>query len=130
MARRAGKAASRKARQRNATRSARPAAPPLRPSSPPETVAESAEESIAESRTAAVAVPPVGTPDARAARSLNPPARRTVAGSTLGSTLTDRERGEYHYVERDLRNIAVLTVIMVALLLLSWVLFQVLGLLG
>lgn len=125
MARRAGKAASRKARQRNPSRSARPAASPARPAPSPETVAESIAESDA-----AVAVPPVGTPDARAARSLDPPARRTVAGSTLGSTLTDRERGEYHYVERDLRNIAVLTVIMVALLLLSWVLFGVLGLLG
>lgn len=118
MARRAGKAASRKARQRNAARSARPA-----PAAPPPS------ETVAETDTGAVAVPPVGTPDARAARSLNPPTRRTVAASAFGSTLTDRERDEYHYVERDLRNIGVLTAIMVALLLAAWVAFQVLGLL-
>jgi hypothetical protein len=123
MARRAGKAASRKARQRNTARSQRPTAP-APPSAPP------SPDTVADADTSAVAIPPVGTPDARAARSLNPPTRRTVAASVFGSTLTDRERSEYHYVERDLRNIGVLTAIMVALLLLAWVVFRVLGLLG
>lgn len=122
MARRAGKAASRKARQRNTARPPRPAAPSAPPPTP-------STDTVAAADPSAVAVPPVGTPDARAARSLNPPTRRTVAASAFGSTLTDRERSEYHYVERDLRNIGVLTVVMVALLLLAWVLFQVLGLL-
>ena len=122
MARRAGKAASRKARQRNTARPPRPAAPSAPPPTP-------STDTVAAADPSAVAVPPVGAPDARAARSLNPPTRRTVAASAFGSTLTDRERSEYHYVERDLRNIGVLTVVMVALLLLAWVLFQVLGLL-
>ena len=103
MARRAGKAASRKARQRQVKRPAVPAGP-----------------------TAPVAVPPVGTPDARAATSLTPPRRATSATPT-GSILTDRERAEYHYVERDLRNIGVLTVVMVALLLAAWAAFNALG---
>jgi hypothetical protein len=104
MGRRAGKAASRKARQRQVKRPAVPAGP-----------------------TAPAAVPPVGTPDARAATSLTPP-RRTVSAAATGSVLTDRERAEYHYVERDLRNIGVLTVVMVALLLLAWLLFTATGL--
>ena len=114
MARRpGGKAASRKARQRKVQRATTPsvAAP------------------------APVAVPPVGTPDAIEAISLDPPRRvsapspeRAFAGS--GSTLTDRERAEYHYVERDLRNIGVLTAVMLLLLALSWFLFDALGLVG
>jgi hypothetical protein len=103
MARRAGKAASRKARQRQVKRPAVPAGP-----------------------TAPVAIPPIGTPDARAATSLTPPRRATSATPT-GSILTDRERAEYHYVERDLRNIGVLTVLMVVLLLAAWAAFNALG---
>src|SRR3990170_774633 len=101
MARRAGKAASRKARQRPVKRPAMPAATP---------------------------VPPVGTPDAREAISLDPP-RRSVpsSGSMAGSVLTDRERAEYHYVERDLRNIGILTAVMVALLVLAYFVFSALG---
>ncbi len=104
MPRRAGKAASRKARQRPVKRTAIPAATP---------------------------VPPVGTPDAREAISLNPP-RRTVpsSGAMAGSLLTDRERAEYHYVERDLRNIGILTGVMVALLVLAYFVFSALGLVG
>ena len=104
MARRAGKAASRKARQRQVKRPAVPAGP-----TPP------------------VAVPPVGTPDARAATSLTPP-RRTVSATATGSTLTDRERAEYHYVERDLRNIGILTVVMIGLLVVAWLVFSATGL--
>ena len=109
MARRAGKAASRKARQRkvqrasNATAAARPATP----------------------------IPPVGTPDARRADTLTPP-RRVVPSSaaTAGSNLTDRERAEYHYVERDLRDIGILTAVMVVLLLVAYIAFSALGLVG
>ena len=108
MARRAGKAASRKARQRQVRRPVVPAAP-----------------------AAPVAVPPVGTPDAREATSLNPPQRVGPPPiSHAGSTLTDRERAEYHYVERDLRNIGVLTAVMAFLLFLAWLAFSALGLAG
>ena len=102
MARRAGKAANRKARQRNVPRAAsRPATP--------------------------AAVPPVGTPDAREAISLDPP-RREAPAAAIGSTLSLRERAEYHYVERDLRNIGILTVVMAVLLFVAWLVFSALGL--
>jgi hypothetical protein len=104
MARRAGKAASRKARQRQVKR-----------------------PTIAAGPTAPTAVPPIGTPDARAATSLTPP-RRPASATLTGSVLTDRERAEYHYVERDLRNIGVLTVVMIGMLLLAWLLFTATGL--
>jgi hypothetical protein len=102
MARRAGKATSRKARQRNVPRPPRTASPPVE----------------------AEAIPPVGTPDAREAASLTPPRRMTpvVAGSGR-SQLSSGERAEYHYVERDLRSIGILTAVMASLLLLAWVLF-------
>jgi hypothetical protein len=112
MARRAGKAASRKARQRYVPKTPRPA---------PDPVTESA-----------VAVPPVGTPDARQATSLDEP-RRTAPvtyGIGSGSILSTRERAEYHYVERDLRNIGVLSLVMVALLVGAYFLFNAIGLVG
>ncbi len=106
MARRAGKAASRKARQRNVPRAPRPAARP------------------------AAAVPPVGTPDAREAVSLDPPMPAAPAFKSGASTLSGRERAEYHYVERDLRNIGILTAVMALLLFLAWLAFSSLGLVG
>jgi hypothetical protein len=110
MARRAGKAASRKARQRNVPRTPRP-------------VRSAASE--------AVAVPPVGTPDAREAVSLDPPRRTTpVTYGGGGSILSTRERAEYHYVERDLRNIGILSAVMVVLLVAAWFVFNTLGLVG
>jgi hypothetical protein len=111
MARRAGKAASRKARQRNVPRTPRPVRSPA-----PD----------------AVAVPPVGTPDAREAVSLDPPRRTTPVtyGVGGGSVLTTRERAEYHYVERDLRNIGILSLLMAVLLIAAYFLFNALGLVG
>jgi hypothetical protein len=44
------------------------------------------------------------------------------------SGLGERARAEYHYVGRDLRNIAVLTVIMAALLAAATVTLPALGL--
>ncbi len=105
MPRRVGKAASRRSRRRHVQRTARPAAH------------------------AGLPVPPVGTPDAREAASLDPPPRRTPSPTaSTGSTLTDRERAEYHYVERDLRNIGILTAVMTAMLLVAWFAFSALGL--
>jgi hypothetical protein len=112
MARRAGKATSRKARQRNVPRPARTTTP-------------------AASSAAPQAIPPVGTPDAREAASLTPPRRMTpvLAGSGR-SQLSTADRAEYHYVERDLRSIGILTAVMAALLLLAWFVFSSLGLVG
>lgn len=108
MPKRAGKAAARRARQRPVRRPLDHVTLP-----PPQSHA----------------VPPVGTPDAREAISLDPP-RRTIApaAATAGSQLTSRERAEYHYVERDLRNIGVLTAIMLVALLAAWFAFSQLGL--
>lgn len=109
MARRAGKAASRRARQRKVHRPATFAAPPP------------------------AAVGPVGTPDANEAVALDSQRRVTAPSperAYAGSTLTDRERAEYHYVERDLRNIGILTALMLVLLAASWFLFNALGLIG
>ncbi len=106
MSRRAGKAASRKARQR---RVHRPAV------TPPPVSAPAAEPTVAAS------VEP-------AARS-RPVVAATASGGA-GSRLTASERSEYHYVERDLRDIGILTVVMAALLLLAWFVFGALGLAG
>ena len=57
-----------------------------------------------------------------------PSAARAYAGG--GSSLTARERAEYHYVERDLRNIGILTVLMIALLIVAWFVFNALGIIG
>ena len=107
MARRAGKAASRRARQQR--RAQRPT-PPASAAAPPPTAEVEVEEQVAETRDEPrrTSAPVVSTPS---------PAR---AYSTGGSSLTDRERAEYHYVERDLRNIGILTAILFALLIAAW----------
>ena len=107
MARRAGKAASRKARQRNVPRA--PARPAVAPTP----------------------VPPVETPDARDATSLDPPRRvASPAAAGIGSSLSVRERAEYHYVERDLRNIGILSALLAVLLFVAWLAFSALGVAG
>jgi hypothetical protein len=52
------------------------------------------------------------------------------AYSAPSSSLTDRERAEYHYVERDLRNIGVLTAVLAVLLVAAYFLFSAIGLTG
>ena len=73
-----------------------------------------------------------GGSGATAAVAPEPPRRVTAPSAasaySLSSTLSDRERAEYHYVERDLRNIGVLTVVLIGLLIGSWFLFNALGL--
>jgi hypothetical protein len=107
MARRAGKAASRRARQQR--RAQRPMSPPSAVAPPPAegvAVDEVVDESREEPRRASA--PVVSAPS---------PVRAYAGG---GSSLTDRERAEYHYVERDLRNIGILTAILFALLIGAW----------
>jgi len=107
VARRPGKAASRKARQRYVPRTAaRPPAPAAQP-------VETAEAGEATSR------------DAAPRRDAAP-----VTPTAIGSTLSLRERAEYHYVERDLRNIGILTALMAVLLIVAWFAFTALGLVG
>jgi hypothetical protein len=104
VARRAGKAASRKARQRNVPRAAARPAPVVR----------------ADPHEAATAAEP-------ASRDTPSPA---TASTAIGSSLTLRERAEYHYVERDLRNIGILTALLAVLLAAAWVIFTATGLVG
>ena len=117
MARRAGKAASRRARQRRAVH--RPTPPPPSSAAPAPLVdATDVQESPAPAREEPrrASAPVASAPS---------PARAYASG---GSSLTDRERAEYHYVERDLRNIGILTAILFALLIAAWFVFNALGL--
>jgi hypothetical protein len=125
MARRGGKAASRKAKQRKTQRpnvaprpntSATPVAPvddaafaPDLDSSPMQTAATPARE---------------GRETREAARRTTRDPRQMVAGP---SRLGERAQQEYHYVIRDLRNIGVLVAIMAALLAVAFIAFNVLG---
>jgi hypothetical protein len=104
VARRAGKAASRKARQRNVPRAA------VRPA--PEVPVDAPEASTR----------------AEPVRRETPPPSTAAPGS--GSILSVRERAEYHYVERDLRNIGILTALLAILLVVAWVVFTATGLVG
>lgn len=117
MARRGGKAANRRDRQRKAQRRAlqRPAAPAgLITGVVPEAIEAPAERRI-ESPSAGAA------PAARGGRA-DP--RFLVSGP---SRLSERAADEYHYVRRDLRNIAVLVVAMAVLLGAAVAAFSVLG---
>ena len=107
MARRAGKAASRRARQQR--RAQRPMSPPPAAAPPP---AEGRRRRGGRRRVARGAAARIGP-----GRSAPSPVRAYAGG---GSSLTDRERAEYHYVERDLRNIGILTAILFALLIAAW----------
>jgi len=63
--------------------------------------------------------------------SLDPPRRVTApAAAGIGSSLSVRERAEYHYVERDLRNIGILSALLAVLLFVAWLAFSALGLAG
>jgi hypothetical protein len=114
MARRAGKAASRRSRQRRVQRPATPASVPATPTAEEAGTEEHTAESREEPRRESAPNPSA------------PTAARAYAGA--GSSLTDRERAKYHYVERDLRNIGILTAIMFLLLIAAWFVFNATGL--
>ena len=102
---RRGKAATRHARQRRAQTRPATTAPAAVPQGAPDT-GEPATSDAA----------PVTTP--RAGR----------AGAASGtSALSARARDEYHYVGRDLRNIGVLAVIMLAILIVAFVVSRAVG---
>jgi hypothetical protein len=106
MAKRAGKAASRRARQRTVRR------PPV--------PASSAAPAVPATESAARLTPAEAAPAPRASA--------MVARPAAGSQLTATERSEYHYVERDLRDIGILTAVMAALLFVAWLIFSASGL--
>ena len=106
MARRSGKAANRRSKQRPARRAAQRPMPGT--ASVPAPIAPEATIETTAPAPALSAVPaPAVRRDAR-------PARRGPA--PIGSALAQAARAEYHYVGRDLRNMAVLVVIMAVLL--------------
>lgn len=113
MPRRSGKAASRRARQQR--RAKRPATPGL---VAPRTQAASP---------APTAIPGAGSTPPAASPSLNP--RPFAAGGSVAGTsrLGEAARVEYHYVGRDLRNTAILVVVMGALLGVAAVLVNLAG---
>jgi cobalamin biosynthesis Mg chelatase CobN len=106
MARRSGKAANRRSKQRPARRAGARPAPGPGPANAP-TPAQATTETAARAPTMTSAPPP-------AAGRLTRPARGSSA--SVGSALAEAARAEYHYVSRDLRNMAVLVVIMAVLL--------------
>jgi ribonuclease PH len=122
MARRGGKAASRRTRQRKTQRPTQP-----QPKLAPHSDASSVDE-LTSTATAATAV--AETPVARpAARPASAPRPSRAAGAMVSgpSRLGERAMEEYHYVKRDLRNIGVLVLIMAAVLVVAFVLFNVMG---
>jgi hypothetical protein len=109
---RSGKAANRRSRHRPPRR---PAIPQPAPRPPEDDTADAVDDT-----------------DAVAARSAPEPVRATprpmpaiYAGA---SRLSERAAAEYHYVGRDLRNIAVLTAIIAVILLAAWLVLPATGL--
>jgi hypothetical protein len=117
MARRGGKAANRRDRQRKAQRRTL-----QRPQAPARPIGDGVSEAIEEAaeRRAETAAAPAPAP----LRPRRADPRFAVAGP---SRLSERAADEYHYVRRDLRNIAVLIVVMAILLGAAVVAFSVLG---
>jgi hypothetical protein len=119
MARRAGKSSTRRARQRRHLQHApRPAAPQGETAPAQSQAAADAPQAAATSTSSASPARPAP----HRGRAADP--RFQVAGP---SRLTERAIAEYHYVQRDLRNIGVLVVIMVALLAACALLVNLLG---
>lgn len=121
MARRGGKAANRRDRQRQAQRRAlqRPAAP-ARPITG--VVSDAIDAAAGRRAEAAPARSPASSPALTRGARHDP--RFAVAGP---SRLSERAAAEYHYVRRDLRNIALLVVMMGVALGVAVFAFDALG---
>jgi hypothetical protein len=139
MARRGGKAASRRARRKQRATGARPAGSaqpaadlPAGQAPPTDSPAASAPEGepvetadafeLADARVRAATAPPMSSTPIRRGRAADP--RVTLGGS---SRLTERALAEYHYVGRDLRNIVVLMVVLAVLLVVATLAVNTLG---
>ena len=135
MAKRGGKASSRRARRRQQQRPQRSAPRPSAPSAPAQldrpadtgtapalgAMPDAFERADAEVR-AAAAPPMSSTPLRGRSRPADP--RVMVGGS---SRLGERAAAEYHYVVRDLRNIGVLVVVLAVLLAVATIAVNGLG---
>jgi hypothetical protein len=130
MARR-GKTANRNARRR-AQRNAAQRRPPTTPSAAtpavePESTAGAMPDAfeIADAEVRAAAQPPLATATGAARAKPRQAESRIAVGS---SRLSERAVSEYHYVQRDLRNIAILAIILAILLAAATILINVTGL--
>ena len=124
-----GKAVSRKARQRHVPRTPRPAS--TTGATPPPDTIEATDPTLVADAPAGSAVAEPATPAPAAAPSRRRGSAPPVgAGISSGSGLSARERADYHYVERDLRNIGILSLVMLGLLIGAWLVFNALGLVG
>lgn len=120
MARRGGKAASRRDRSRRAQRRA-----PLRPAVPQRPAGDAVSEAVeaaVERRVEAAPARPTAAPALTRGARTDP--RVAVAGP---SRLSERAASEYRYVVRDLRNIGLLVVVMAVLLVAAVIGFSALG---
>lgn len=117
MARRGGKAASRRERQRRAQRQVQPRPTPPRPTA---ATLNEAVDAVAEERVAAAPVRPA----APLTKGASHDPRFAVSGP---SRLGERAAAEYHYVRRDLRNIGMLVVMMGIALGIAVFAFKALG---
>ncbi len=123
MARRGGKAVTRRSRQRKGQRTA---APPRPKTQPEAEVAADTDAFTPSAATSTIETPAAPKPAPRPSASQR--ASRAPGGMIVGSSrLGERAMQEYHYVKRDLRNIGVLVVIMAAMLIAAFVLFNVIG---
>jgi hypothetical protein len=139
MARRGGKAVSRRARRKLRATGTRPAgsAQPSAdlsagPAPQPDSSAATAPEGepvetgdafeLADARVRAATAPPMSSTPIRRGRAADP--RVTLGGA---SRLTERALAEYHYVGRDLRNIVVLMVVLAVLLAVATFAVNTLG---
>jgi hypothetical protein len=120
MARPGGKAANRRNRQRRAQRKA-----PLRPAIPQRPTSGSVSDAVdAAAERRVEAVPPRAAATPAPTRGARSDPRFAVVGP---SRLSERAASEYHYVIRDLRNIAFLVVAMGVLLAAAAIGFSALG---
>ena len=120
MAKRGGKAATRRQRQRA---TARPAAPRPAAAPAPAPTTSTGADATAVTPVASTPVAPAG------AIPTTPRKARPAVGSGLAgsSRLTEKAMAEYHYVRMDLRNIGVLFLVLMGLLGVAYVLVDVLG---
>jgi hypothetical protein len=137
MARRGGKAASRRARRKQRAAGTRPAGS-VPPSASPSTAADSSAQptpeglpveagdafELADARVRAATAPPMSSTPTRTRKARAADPRVTLGGS---SRLSERALAEYHYVGRDLRNILVLIVVLAVLLAVATFAVNTLG---
>ena len=132
MARRGGKAATRRSRQRRAqrqpgTQATQPATQARDEAPAPEVTPSTDAFEKADAELRASTPPPGSRAESSPRANRAPRPRPDYVGASGPSRLSERAVAEYHYVARDLRNIAVLVVVLAALLAASAFVVNMLG---